>query len=100
MGVGGDAVDDGVGHDFLLDLVVPFRGRDLGAEDRGSGAGATFDQRVQVTDLLDGGRAGEPFVEDEQIDVDELGEGLGSAAGAFGEGEPVLPWGQVTVLVS
>jgi len=74
VGVGSDAVDDGVGNDFLLDLVVPFRGRDPGAEDRGSDAGAAFDQRVEVPDLFDGWRAGEPFVEDEQIDLDELGQ--------------------------
>ncbi len=95
VGVGGDHVDDGVGEDFLVDSVVPVGGRQLRAEDRGTGPVASVHEGVELPDLFHGRCCGEPVVDDEQVGFDEVVHGLAALPGLVGQAElveQVLGW--------
>ena len=72
QGVMNDAVQDGIGEGWILNLLMPVWDRELGGKETGSSAIAVIEEIENVPSMVGGHLISEPFVENDQLNGGEL----------------------------
>lgn len=85
MGIVNQAVADGIGVGGVGDVLVPPLLRDLAGDDRGASAITILEHLEKIAPLRVGDRCHRPVIEDQDVDLGELGEDAG--VGAVGASE-------------